>query len=82
MATVASSQEHYCVDDWGGYCYDKSWGSCPVTCTEDQTYCYSYVYDSTGQVDDVLVMLLLKRRLKCCEAMMLPFWMNLDLEGF
>ncbi|CAL1131612.1 unnamed protein product [Cladocopium goreaui] len=49
--------EHYCVDDWGAYCYDKSWGSCPVTCTEDQTYCYSYVYDSTGQVDDVLVMI-------------------------
>jgi len=43
--------EHYCVDDWGGYCYDKSWGSCPVTCTEDQTYCYSYVYDSTGEVN-------------------------------
>ena len=42
------SKEHVCKDEWSAYCWDKSWGSCPVTCTYEETYCYSYVYDSTG----------------------------------
>ena len=76
------------MDDWGAYCYDKSWGSCPVTCTDDQLYCYSSVYDSTGQVDDVADVATENRGLKCCEAMMsrsndvATFWTNMDFEGF
>ena len=42
------SKEHVCKDEWSAYCWDKSWGSCPVTCTYEETYCYSTVYDSTG----------------------------------
>ena len=42
------SKEHVCKDEWSAYRWDKSWGSCPVTCSHEETYCYSYVYDSTG----------------------------------
>ena len=45
----ANSEEHVCKDEWSSYCWDKSWGSCPVVCTSDEAYCYSYVYDSTGR---------------------------------
>ena len=47
-AVSTVSEEHVCKDEWSAYCWDKSWGSCPVTCTSDEAYCYSYVYDSTG----------------------------------
>ncbi|CAL1157753.1 unnamed protein product [Cladocopium goreaui] len=43
--------ERVCKDEWSAYCWDKSWGSCPVTCSHEETYCYSYVYDSTGEVN-------------------------------
>lgn len=46
----ACSKEHLCKDEWSAYCWDKSWGSCPVSCTGDQTYCSSYVYDSEGHI--------------------------------
>ncbi|CAL1131614.1 unnamed protein product [Cladocopium goreaui] len=46
-----SGKEYVCKDDWSAYCWDKSWGSCPVTCSYEETYCYSYVYDSTGEVN-------------------------------
>ena len=48
--SAACSKEHLCKDEWSAYCWDKSWGSCPVSCTGDQTYCSSYVYDSEGHI--------------------------------
>ena len=49
--TCNEETEHLCKDEWSAYCWDKSWGSCPVSCTGDQTYCSSYVYDSEGNVN-------------------------------
>ena len=48
QSVTSVSKENVCKDEWSAYCWDKSWGSCPVTCSYEETYCYSYVYDSTG----------------------------------
>ncbi|CAJ1333146.1 unnamed protein product, partial [Effrenium voratum] len=48
---TCTDQEQLCKDEWSAYCWDKSWGSCPLYCGAEETYCYSYVYDATGEVN-------------------------------
>lgn len=48
--TCNSETETKCQDDYSAYCWDKSWGECPVTCSMDEDYCFSYQYDAiTGE---------------------------------
>eukprot|EP00913_Durusdinium_trenchii_P000690 g643.t1 len=44
--TCNSETETKCQDDYSAYCWDKSWGECPVTCSMDEDYCFSYQYDA------------------------------------
>ncbi|CAE7034080.1 unnamed protein product [Symbiodinium sp. CCMP2456] len=46
-----SEHEDLCVMEWGSYCQSKVYGSCPVSCTADQLYCYETPYDDNGEID-------------------------------
>eukprot|EP00931_Biecheleriopsis_adriatica_P021932 TRINITY_DN1420_c0_g2_i1.p1 TRINITY_DN1420_c0_g2~~TRINITY_DN1420_c0_g2_i1.p1 ORF type:complete len:2017 (+),score=244.24 TRINITY_DN1420_c0_g2_i1:59-6109(+) len=46
-----NATEWTCKSDFGDYCWEKSWGNCPVECGWEEQICYSYAYDSSGNVD-------------------------------
>ncbi|CAJ1413767.1 unnamed protein product, partial [Effrenium voratum] len=48
---TCTDQEQLCKDEWSAYCWDKSWGGCPLYCGAEETYCYRYIYDATGEVN-------------------------------
>jgi len=40
-----------CQDSFQSYCWDPSWGACPLYCNSTETYCYSYGYDVSGMMN-------------------------------
>eukprot|EP00928_Gymnodinium_smaydae_P001875 TRINITY_DN10671_c0_g1_i1.p1 TRINITY_DN10671_c0_g1~~TRINITY_DN10671_c0_g1_i1.p1 ORF type:complete len:882 (-),score=142.26 TRINITY_DN10671_c0_g1_i1:390-2969(-) len=43
------AESNKCTDEMGEYCLPKSFGACPVSCTEEQEYCFVDSYDSLGE---------------------------------
>eukprot|EP00439_Symbiodinium_sp_Y106_P003634 s3280_g1.t1 len=49
--TCDNATEYTCRDEWSAYCWDKAWGACPIFCTSNETMCYTYAYDASGEID-------------------------------
>eukprot|EP00439_Symbiodinium_sp_Y106_P035275 s3413_g4.t1 len=37
-----------CEDEFSAFCWEESWGNCPLYCTSNETMCHSYGYDEFG----------------------------------
>ncbi|CAE8635218.1 unnamed protein product, partial [Polarella glacialis] len=46
-----SQFEDSCTGWYGSYCQPKVWGSCPLSCSDDEYLCYETVYTDTGEPD-------------------------------
>ncbi|CAE7731269.1 unnamed protein product [Symbiodinium necroappetens] len=46
-----AESEVKCQDATGAYCWDPMWGSCPVSCTGNETLCSGMVYTESGEVN-------------------------------
>eukprot|EP00928_Gymnodinium_smaydae_P032701 TRINITY_DN23614_c0_g1_i1.p1 TRINITY_DN23614_c0_g1~~TRINITY_DN23614_c0_g1_i1.p1 ORF type:complete len:880 (-),score=157.13 TRINITY_DN23614_c0_g1_i1:49-2688(-) len=43
------AESNKCVDEMGEYCLPKSFGSCPVECTDGEEYCFVDSFDAFGE---------------------------------